>query len=77
MLTRHAPGLDASHAWYAPSQSGVVVPDALDLRWSMTGQWVPAKVDERDMGTPDEWVKRHPELVRLTGAPRAAAHGLP
>eukprot|EP00325_Prymnesiales_sp_UTEX-LB-985_P002555 CAMPEP_0174696862 /NCGR_PEP_ID=MMETSP1094-20130205/2894_1 /TAXON_ID=156173 /ORGANISM="Chrysochromulina brevifilum, Strain UTEX LB 985" /LENGTH=836 /DNA_ID=CAMNT_0015893729 /DNA_START=39 /DNA_END=2549 /DNA_ORIENTATION=- len=27
----------------------------------------PAKVDERDVGTPDEWIKRHPDLVRLTG----------
>ena len=25
------------------------------------------KVDERDVGTPDEWVPRHPDLVRLTG----------
>ena len=24
-------------------------------------------VDERDQKTPDDWVKRHPELVRLTG----------
>lgn len=28
----------------------------------------PAKeVDKRDVGTPDEWVKRHPQLIRLTG----------
>jgi len=27
----------------------------------------PAKVDDRDVGTPDEWIKRHPDLVRLTG----------
>ena len=25
------------------------------------------KIDERDVGTPDEWVPRHPDLVRLTG----------
>ncbi|KAG8464526.1 hypothetical protein KFE25_009894 [Diacronema lutheri] len=24
-------------------------------------------VDERDKGTPDDWIPRHPELVRLTG----------
>jgi len=26
-----------------------------------------AKPDDRDVGTPDEWIHRHPELVRLTG----------
>ena len=25
------------------------------------------KMDERDDKTPDEWVRRHPDLVRLTG----------
>ena len=25
------------------------------------------QVDERDAKTPDAWVKRHPDLVRLTG----------
>lgn len=27
----------------------------------------PLEIDERDVGTPDDWVPRHPELVRLTG----------
>ncbi|KUF98977.1 Signal peptidase complex catalytic subunit SEC11C [Phytophthora nicotianae] len=26
-----------------------------------------AQIDPRDVGTPDEWVPRHPELIRLTG----------
>lgn len=34
-----------------------------DHAWSET----PTKVDEKDEGTPDQWVKRHPDLVRLTG----------
>ena len=25
------------------------------------------QVDKRDHGTPDEWIKRHPQLIRLTG----------
>ncbi|CAN0195707.1 unnamed protein product, partial [Hapterophycus canaliculatus] len=25
------------------------------------------EIDPRDKGTPDDWVPRHPELVRLTG----------
>ncbi len=24
-------------------------------------------VDQRDVGTADDWIRRHPELVRLTG----------
>ena len=27
----------------------------------------PTEVDPRDVGTPDEWIKRHPDMVRLTG----------
>ena len=27
----------------------------------------PLQVDKRDKGTPDDWVPRHPELIRLTG----------
>lgn len=27
----------------------------------------PAAVDSKDVGTPDDWIKRHPDLVRLTG----------
>jgi hypothetical protein len=34
------------------------------------GEFAPTEVDERDKGTPDDWIPRHPELVRLTGAPR-------
>ncbi|RLN62063.1 hypothetical protein BBJ29_008334 [Phytophthora kernoviae] len=26
-----------------------------------------AQIDPRDVGTPDEWVSRHPELIQLTG----------
>ena len=25
------------------------------------------QVDKKDAGTPDEWIKRHPKLIRLTG----------
>ncbi|CAG8716143.1 19776_t:CDS:1, partial [Racocetra fulgida] len=24
-------------------------------------------IDPRDVGTPDDWIPRHPEMVRLTG----------
>lgn len=27
----------------------------------------PTEIDKRDEGTPDEWIPRHPDLVRLTG----------
>ena len=27
----------------------------------------PTKVDKRDEGTPDEWIPRHEDMVRLTG----------
>jgi len=27
----------------------------------------PTEIDKRDVGTPDEWIPRHPDLVRLTG----------
>ena len=30
--------------------------------------WEPIKeIDTKDVGTPDQWVPRHPELIRLTG----------
>ncbi|KAF1319037.1 Nitrate reductase [nadph], partial [Globisporangium splendens] len=28
---------------------------------------IEAKIDPRDIGTPDAWISRHPELIRLTG----------
>jgi len=34
---------------------------------SMPLGYSPSCVDKRDQGTPDDWVKRHPEMVRLTG----------
>jgi hypothetical protein len=34
-----------------------------DPSWSE----IPTKVDDKDVGTPDEWIHRHPDLVRLTG----------
>ena len=27
----------------------------------------PTEIDKRDQGTPDEWIPRHPDMVRLTG----------
>lgn len=35
--------------------------------------WAVPLVDERDKGTPDEWIQRHPDLVRLTGECRTEA----
>lgn len=30
--------------------------------------WEPIKdIDNKDLGTPDQWIPRHPELIRLTG----------
>ena len=46
---------------------------AARLAWSTSGEWDIKEVDERDKSTPDEWVHRHPELVRLTGT-AAAMH---
>ena len=47
----------------------MVVPEAEDLSWSNSGEYDITEVDGRDVGTPDDWVPRHKELVRLTGAP--------
>jgi hypothetical protein len=41
-----------------------------ELGWTAEGEFAPTEVDERDKGTPDDWIPRHPELVRLTGASR-------
>lgn len=30
--------------------------------------WEPVKdIDNKDVGTPDQWIPRHPDLIRLTG----------
>ena len=30
--------------------------------------WEPIEeVDKKDLGTPDQWIPRHPDLIRLTG----------
>lgn len=50
------------------SQSGIVEPTAEGVAWMHGKKWTITEVDERDKGTPDEWVPRHPDLVRLTGA---------
>eukprot|EP00240_Pyramimonas_obovata_P003802 CAMPEP_0118926636 /NCGR_PEP_ID=MMETSP1169-20130426/4281_1 /TAXON_ID=36882 /ORGANISM="Pyramimonas obovata, Strain CCMP722" /LENGTH=374 /DNA_ID=CAMNT_0006868229 /DNA_START=150 /DNA_END=1271 /DNA_ORIENTATION=- len=36
-------------------------------QWLHRSKWDVDKVDSRDRGTPDEWIQRHPELIRLTG----------
>jgi hypothetical protein len=46
--------------------------DPASLGWTACGEYAPVEVDAKDVGTPDEWVPRHPDLVRLTGA---AKHG--
>lgn len=35
--------------------------------WQYAAEVPIAQVDDRDKGTSDDWVPRHPELVRLTG----------
>ena len=35
--------------------------------WGPIPEVVVTKVDERDKNTSDDWIPRHPELVRLTG----------
>ena len=49
------------------------LPSAEALAWARSGEFAPTAVDERDKGTPDEWIARHPALVRLTGARARAA----
>jgi len=41
--------------------------EALDVVRSIEAAHVVVRVDERDRGTPDEWVMRDASLVRLTG----------
>lgn len=53
--------------WDRP-QSGIVEPSPEGVQGVHGDKYAVAKVDERDKGTPDEWVHRHPELIRLTGA---------
>lgn len=36
--------------------------------WVLSGEGGGEQEDSRDADTPDAWVKRHPDLVRLTGA---------
>lgn len=38
-----------------------------DKDWGPIPEVVVTKVDERDKNTSDDWIPRHPELVRLTG----------
>lgn len=55
--------------WCSRSQGALPeLPDAAGLAWAVSGEFKPSQIDERDVGTPDDWVPRHPELVRLTGA---------
>ena len=47
--------------------------DLASLGWTAVGEYAPTEVDAKDVGTPDEWVPRHPDLVRLTGAATRSA----
>jgi hypothetical protein len=48
--------------------AGATVCAAQYIKEAPAGVWLDvANVDERDKGTADDWVPRHPELVRLTG----------
>eukprot|EP00128_Syssomonas_multiformis_P002547 Colp12_sorted_trinity150504_noHs@35332 len=55
-----------------PSSSDVVKEDVKQIvvppvQKEMPGTTPDAVFDERDKGTPDEWIPRHPALIRLTG----------
>ena len=41
--------------------------ESLEAARQLDARHAVAQVDERDVGTPDEWVPREPSLVRLTG----------
>ena len=58
--------------------SGTMAPNAASLEEMMTPPSANAlprkfpeahitKIDDKDKGTPDDWVPRHPDLIRLTG----------
>ena len=53
-----------------PHLQGAATQAPSELGWTVEGEFAPTEIDERDKGTPDDWIPRHPELVRLTGAPR-------
>jgi hypothetical protein len=60
--------------WSQTQGSLAALPSAEALLWASQGEYAPTEVDDRDKGTPDEWIARHPELVRLTGALCAVWH---
>ena len=67
--SQRAPGLllAAVCSFFTQGAKPSVV-DPAALAWASLGEYAPTEIDERDKGTPDEWVARHPDLVRLTGA---------
>jgi hypothetical protein len=66
------PRADARSSRLTPAAllQGAATQAPSELGWTVEGEFAPTEVDERDKGTPDDWIPRHPELVRLTGAPR-------
>lgn len=38
-----------------------------DKVWNYVEEIPITEIDERDVGTADDWIPRHPDLVRLTG----------
>lgn len=47
--------------------AGVVKPDTeAEAKVDMPYEPI-SEIDPKDKGTPDEWVPRHPDLIRLTG----------
>lgn len=48
------------------TSSGAATPSGDKLSSDLP--WEPIKeVDKKDVGTPDQWIPRHPDLIRLTG----------
>lgn len=58
-------GSKSASELYDLTKGGAVIEHDLgkgDLPWEPV-----TEVDKKDVGTPDQWINRHPELIRLTG----------
>mmetsp|Transcript_20849 Transcript_20849/g.46852 ORF Transcript_20849/g.46852 Transcript_20849/m.46852 type:complete len:904 (-) Transcript_20849:42-2753(-) len=74
-LSRQATPMDISPAWKEPAKDGSIGADGAiqlstrlwDTSLTMPSRQDATQVDAKDVGTPDEWVKRHEDMLRLTG----------
>ena len=41
--------------------------ESRDKAWQYAAEIPTTQIDDRDKGTSDDWIPRHPDLVRLTG----------